>query len=359
VHEVQQVAPCFLLSNSTGCAIWVPRVQVMSTLVDEYLSWMEFNNGRSVATCDKYGRYLNQLAAALKVKGKTLRMANLEDLLQFAGIDAFERKMAASTRRTMVAAIRGFYEWLYKRREISTNPAAAMPYPKAGKKLPIAMSLSALEQILRQPDLETFIGVRDLTIMMIMAGCGPRVSGVVGLNQSDLISYSDQAGQHLVIRFREKGKKERLVPAPHETRLILHAYLNHPELDGIDRSLPNGDQVLFVSTRNRLTAAHEYHGEARRLSQRSAQDRIQHYGEAAGIPKDQMHPHALRHLFGAELAEEDVGIDLRQVLLGHEDPKTSVIYSHIAHRKLRAIIDAANPLGKINTPTTALLEALK
>ena len=75
--------------------------------------------------------------------------------------------------------------------------------------------------------------------------------------------------------------------------------------------------------------------------------------------KDELHPHALRHLFGAELAEDDVDLLLRQLLLGHADASSAEIYSHLAIRKLTRTTDKANPLAKMKTPASKLLEQLR
>ena len=82
--------------------------------------------------------------------------------------------------------------------------------------------------------------------------------------------------------------------------------------------LPNGDKVLFVSTMNRTVTPDQYHGERRRLNRRAVLQMMKKYGKRAGIPEDQVHPHAMRHLFGTELAEDGVDIIARQRLLGQE-----------------------------------------
>src|SRR3546814_12410533 len=98
------------------------------------------------------------------------------------------------------------------------------------------MPLRDAEKILAEPDLDTLKGVRDLAILAVLVGCGPRVAGVVGINERDLIFTHNDAGiEELTIILREKGQHQRPVPAPDETRLELRAYLGHPALEHIDR----------------------------------------------------------------------------------------------------------------------------
>ena len=118
-----------------------------------------------------------------------------------------------------------------------------------------------------------------------------------------------------------------------------------------------GDQVLFVSTRNRTVPPHEYHGERRRLRRQAVVAMVKRHGK--GIPEEQLHPHALRHLYGTELREDDVDLITRQRLMGHADPKTTAIYDHLAMRKVTRDVDRANPLAKIRTPASDLLKQLK
>lgn len=328
-------------------------------LIEAWLTWLQHNKGRSEATAGKYRGYLQRLVSFLSDKGLQLLEASAADLEAFAGLWAHEQGLSPRSRRAMVAALRGFYAWARKAGHASSDPAGDVPYPTSGRRLPVAMSLESAEALLMQPDMETFTGVRDAAMLALLIGCGPRISGLVGLNESDLRFVKIEGREWLIVRLTEKGKKERLVPAPHEAKLLLQAYLGHPELEGIDRTLPDGDRVLFVSVRNRNIKPHEYHGERRRIATRSFHHLITRYGEQAGIPRDQLHPHAARHLVGTELAEDDVDLIQRGALLGHERADTTAIYTQLAMRKLSQVVAKTNPLRKIRTRVSDLARELE
>lgn len=144
--------------------------------------------------------------------------------------------------------------------------------------------------------------------------------------------------------------------------MLLRVYLGHEELADIDRAI-NGrggrdDRVLFVSVRSTRLAAHEHVGEGRRLTRKAIQDVISRYGNRLGIPKGELHPHALRHLFGTELLEDDTNMLSIQELMGHADPKSTSIYTQLAMRKKMAAVDKAAPLAKMKTPVSELLKRL-
>lgn len=323
-------------------------------VIEAFSNYLLHNRGRSPITAHKYCAYLDRLHKSID---KSILLATRDEIEFFSGVESHKAGLSPRSRRQMVAALRGFFAWAKKSSLITSNPAVDLPYPRAGQKLPVPLSLKYAERILMAPDLDTFIGVRDAAIIALLIGCGPRVSGLCALNEGDLVFDQINGVDWLVIRLREKGKKERLVPVPHEARLLLLAYLGHPELAEIDRLLPDGDRVLFVGTRNRSIPQHEYFGEARRLHSRSVNDLIERYAERAGVPRSMAHPHAFRHLYGTELAEHDAQAYQLQTLMGHADERSSRIYVHLATRTLAKLVDRANPLGSINTPASGLLRS--
>lgn len=330
----------------------------MTSKIDDFLDWKRHNQGKSENTTTKYRGYLDRLVKFLAARGRDINTATTEDLETFTGLHAHKAGLSPRSRRPLVACVRGFYSWAKANGMVSSDPGQDLPYPQAGVKLPIGMSLQSAEKLMMAPDINTFIGIRDAAMISMLVGCGLRISGLTSLNESSLHFVQYQGVEWLIVRVREKGNKERMVPAPHETRLLVRAYLGHSDLDQIDRSLPDGDRVLFVSVHNRRVTEDKYHGEERRMAARSVFDRLRHYGKAAGVPVSELHPHALRHLYGTELAEDEVDILRIQALLGHADPRTSQIYTKLAIRSLAKTVDKSNPLRKIKTPVSDLVKRL-
>ena len=329
--------------------------------IDAWIAYMEMVQNRSPRTLEAYRMALERLQEFVG-QGRSILEVDGDELDVFAGLWLHKRGIVALSRKPYISAVRGFFGWATEKKVISENPATEMQHPKTGRTLPRAIGLANAERLMCAPDLGTFLGIRDSAMLHLLVGCGLRVSGLCSLNQGDLRYVQVDGRARMVLRVVEKGDKERMLPVPREAAAILQVYLGHEDLAGIDRAVTGRDgrpdQVLFVSTRNTTVTADRHRGEERRLTRYSVHDIIQKYGLQVGIPVDELHPHALRHLYGTELTEEDVPTLTVSGLMGHADAKSTAIYVELSMRKKVRTVDAHAPLAKIKTPVSELLKRL-
>jgi len=336
-----------------------PTDQADRELIDGYLAHLGAARGRRPRTLEAYRMALERLRTYLQ--GKPLQLADQAELEGFAGLWLHKQGVVARSRKPYISATRGFFAWLQRTGRVAANPALQLQHPKAGSPLPRAMSLASAERLMWAPDLNTFVGLRDAAMLSLLM-CGLRVGGLVSLNEGDLRNEEIDGKPRLVIRVTEKGDKERMLPLPREAEMLLRIYLDHEGLKGVDRTIQDArghaDKVLFVNARNTHVSAAEYCGEATRMRRSSVWKMVQRYGERARIPSSELHPHAMRHLFGVEFAEDGVDTITRQKLMGHSDPKSTEIYSAMSMRRLAKVVDASAPLGKIKSPVSEVLRRL-
>ncbi len=323
-------------------------------LIKEFINYKRINEGRAASTCRNYSMALNRFTGYLAEINRDFNNVSTVEIEDYVGLKLHNAGRKVSSRRVAIYAIKGFYKWLNKRYGYN-NPANAIQRPFSGLKLPKAVTINQAERILAMPDLSTFIGIRDMIILMIMIGMGMRRGEVAGLNQEDLLF---DGNQQLLITVTGKGGKQRVLPAPGEVALLLRAYLNHPELVSVDRFTTTGERVLLISTERYDIHPFDYIGENRRLRPARINEIVEKYARRAGIDVKVIHPHGFRHLFGQEMTEEGVDSLIIQSLMGHSNLDTTTLYAHISTRLKLKAIQAANPLTKIRNPISEFVKQM-
>lgn len=238
-----------------------------------------------------------------------------------------EQQYSPATMARKIATLRSFYKWGLKQNFVSTNPMTLIRTPRQAKRLPKAITVEQIEQLLAAPDDRDTLGARDRAMLETLYSTGMRVSELVDLNLSDLDEHNE------ALRVRGKGKRERLVPLGSHALAAIRHYCNMVANDpkyasswGADA----GDAPLFLNK----------HGS--RLSSRSVRRKLDKYLQLVGLDPG-ISPHTLRHSFATHLLEN--GADLRSVqeLLGHQSLSTTQAYTHLTSQRLRESYDKAHP----------------
>jgi integrase/recombinase XerD len=285
--------------------------------LDAYLAWLR-GRGASSATLRAYRADLRQLDRWLGAAGRS--PADADELLmrRFAAHLGTLRYAPATAARKLSAA-RGAYAFMLERGLVERNPAALVPGPRRGRKLPATLSEPEVERLLDRPLAHEPRRLRDRAIVELLYGCGLRAAEACGLQTGDV--NADERS----VRVRGKGGKERVVPLGGAAADSLSVYLaeGRPKLGSA-----RGDD-LFVSVRGRPLCPTDVRRAVRR--------------ELAAAGLAQRSPHALRHTFATHLLEH--GADLRSIqhLLGHASVGTTQVYTHVSVKHLRAAHAASHP----------------
>lgn len=293
----------------------------MEGYVNEFINYLSVERGLAQNTLESYGRDLRQFQSYLSNSHKDLvKDSNRSTILEYLN-NLQTRGRAVSTISRNLAAIKSFYQYLVRERYLEKDPAANVESPKLEKKLPKILSISEVEELLKQPNTSMPAGVRDKAMLELLYATGIRVSELISLNISDVnldMGY---------IKCFGKGAKERIVPLGSIAAKCVQDYLAKGRLKLV-RTYE--ESALFVN----------HHGN--RLTRQGFWKIIKKYAQEANINKD-ITPHTLRHSFATHLLEN--GADLRSVqeMLGHADISTTQIYTHVTRNHLKEVYDKTHP----------------
>ncbi|QCX46720.1 site-specific tyrosine recombinase XerD [Arcanobacterium haemolyticum] len=231
--------------------------------------------------------------------------------------------MATSSVARMVTAVRRFHEFLLAEGITTTDASADLHPPKIGMRLPKAITIPEMEQLLavvaRGDDA---ISTRDRALLEILYGTGARISEVVGL------TVDDMSCENATIRLFGKGRKERILPLGTYAIEAIRAYLNHGRTELVARSAAPTSS-FFLNKRGKT------------LSRQSAWGVIQAVAEEAGLTD--ISPHTFRHSFATHLLQGGAAVRVVQEMLGHSSVTTTQIYTKVTRETLKEIYATAHP----------------
>ena len=233
------------------------------------------------------------------------------------------KDISSTSIARIISSLKSFFNYLLNTNLIESTVVQSLRTPKQKKSLPRPISSElAIETIKHAQDMEKekWIGLRNKSILMLLYGCGLRISEALNLNFEDI-----NENDYLIIK--GKGNKERMVPLMNYVKNDIENYIHECPKNFMK------DDPLFVGKR------------LDRLSPRIIQYVLEKIRHNLSLPETAT-PHALRHSFATHLL--DSGGDLRtiQELLGHSSLSTTQKYTKVEPEKLYDAYSKTHPLAK-------------
>jgi integrase/recombinase XerD len=288
--------------------------------VRSFLQYLRVECGLARNTLLAYGRDLDALRAFLEAAGRTTPPeATGEDVAAFIAQMAANTLAPSSRARALVAA-RMFFRFCVTEGWCEQDPCERVDAPRLWKHLPHHLSPEEVERLLTAEDGRTPRSLRNRAILEVFYATGARVTEICRLRVGDLAPDGRSA------RLRGKGGRERMVPLGEPARQAVAAYLRKVR-PGLDR---HGREALFLSRTGRA------------LRRESIFRIVKAAARRAGIAKN-VYPHLLRHSFATHLLEGGANLRAVQSLLGHADPATTEIYTHVSQQRLQRMYEQFHP----------------
>ena len=298
----------------------------MAAAIDAFLAHAAVERGLSPRSVEAYGRDLARFGGHLAESG-VRSPAGIERRHVTAFLARLEAEgLGARSRARALSALRRFVRFAQREGEITLDPLRDLGSPKLPKPLPKVLRTEETEALLAAADPATPLGLRDRAMLEILYGCGLRVSELVSL---PLSGVDRRAG---FVRVMGKGRRERIVPLGEPALAALEAWLEEgrPRFAGAAR---RPSEAVFLTARGSGMTRQNFFVRLRALAL------------LAGVPRERVSPHVLRHAFATDLLEG--GADLRavQTMLGHADLATTQIYTHVSRARLLDTVERHHPRG--------------
>jgi len=275
---------------------------------------------------DILGKYLSHLKNLKNYSDNTINSYRF-DIKQFLELDLTfndfskylrflnENNYSKSSINRKITSINSFLDWCIKNNFIDDIVIKKVKSLKLDKKLPSVLTANYINKLLDELPTSSFKDLRDKAILELMYSSGLRVSEV-----SDL--KLDNIKNNKSVKVFGKGRKERILPITNRSLNAINTYvLNSRQNIANDKS----SSYLFLGVRGGKLSDREI--------RRIVKFRVGTF------------PHSIRHTFATHLL--DGGADLRivQEMLGHKDPSTTQIYTHVSKKQLKIKHKQSHPRG--------------
>jgi integrase/recombinase XerD len=295
----------------------VPPFRPLAPSIRAYLNFCRVEKGLAANSLNSYQLDLKRLSENIHKPVTEIQAADLSPYVE----SLYGAGMSARSIARHITTLRNFYRFLIHEGQLTDDPTEFLNQPRQWTTLPKYLNRHEIEALIAAPPTEKPTGLRDRAMLELLYATGLRVSELCGLTLS---AVERDMG---VLRVTGKGNKQRMVPFGQAAGQALDHYLG----DARPRLLKRrASRYLFVTARGGS------------MTRQAFWKLLRGYGLKAGISRS-LTPHVIRHSFATHLVEG--GADLRsvQIMLGHADISTTQVYTHVAQRRLREVIEQHHP----------------
>ena len=226
-------------------------------------------------------------------------------------------RYSKSSINRKITSIRTFLSWAVENDYFNENQIQAVNNLKVEKKLPNVLTSSYINKLLDAFPEFSEKDLRDKAILELMYSSGLRVSEVSNLTLDSITKNNS-------IRVLGKGSKERVLPLTKRAYVCIEKYIqtSRPKFEN-----NKSRNYLFLGVRGGQLSDREI----RRIVKL----------------RTGTFPHSIRHTFATHLLEGGADLRIVQELLGHNDPATTQIYTHVSKKQLQKKYKQSHPRGWI------------
>lgn len=237
---------------------------------------------------EKLGAFRRWLVANENPKPAEVQAGHLRAFLEFQKA----RGVSDLTVDCFYRVLRTLWRFLHRDGLVLVDPMIKVERPRRERRFIKPVTPDQLRQILDKIDAKDILGLRDRTMILLLADTGLRLGEALGLKLTEI----DWSTNSVIVM--GKGRKERRVCFGQTARSALMIWLRR-------RGVIDGADWVFITQ----------HGSQMTIN--GVDQRMKHYTRLAGIAADRLSPHALRHFFALTFLRNGGDVMALQRLLGH------------------------------------------
>jgi len=303
-----------LVNRGAGSTARVPPVVSLSGSIEPFCAYLQSELHLADNTVLAYRRDLRRFFTWLG--SKELISITIRELADYPAW-LVERGLAPASVARHVVSLKMFFNYLQLEGLLRDNPVELLGSPKLWQRVPHVLSAEMVDRLLDGPTRRDACWRRDRALLELLYATGCRASEISTLRLDDV---HQQQGFCVC---RGKGNKQRVVPLGARAIAAVEDYLRH-ERGELAAAAPVPVPWLLLSRRGI------------RLGRQRIWELLKRYARRAGATSH-VSPHTMRHSFATHLVAG--GADIRQVqeMLGHSSIATTQIYTHVDHKRLKAV----------------------
>lgn len=293
----------------------------MKEEIAKFIEYLHEEKKTSKNTEVSYERDLKKMSQYLKWQEiDSVKAVNATSLNSYV-LYLEQNGLKPATISRSIASMKAFFAYLYKERQIETDPTEQLKAPKIEKKLPAVLSTDEMSRLLEQPSGNSPKELRDKAMLELLYATGIRVSELISLKLTDVnlqMEYVSCMDAH----------KERTIPFGKKAKDALKRYIN----DGRPKLVEDeASEWLFTNCSGQS------------MSRQGFWKLIKFYGGKAGI-ESEITPHTLRHSFAAHMVSNGADLKSVQEMLGYADISATQIYAQMNQdKKIRDVYMSSHP----------------
>ncbi|WP_297805082.1 tyrosine-type recombinase/integrase [uncultured Polaribacter sp.] len=293
-------------------------------MVDAFLEYLDLEKKYSVHTITAYKNDLRSFRQFLVTEydQENLIEVHYSQIRNWI-VSLVNLKVSNRTVNRKVSALKSFFTFLQKTKQIDYNPLSKHKSLKIEKRIQVPFSFKEINTVLNHMDKDEnddFESIRNRLIVELFYSTGMRRSELINIKQRD-VSFSDKT-----IKILGKRNKERFVPLLGSVIQTLKRYLD------LKKEFEIGLEELFITEKgNKVYETLVY--------------RIINYYFSQVSSKEKRSPHILRHSFATHLLNEGADLNSVKDLLGHSSLASTQVYTQNSLDVLKKVYNKTHPRG--------------